>query len=174
MRADGQKQILRITNYNPEQSLYKPRQRNSLSSVTRYDTASSPTEAFEAVSEEVSPNFVVRVDLAGVGVSLVNKRMVEVIYVVVDSINFEYTDSIVAQSINLSCGTLQIDNQLHEALYPVILQPTPITKEAAAVGVPPTVQASVIWLKDQGLSHTSNILAVDYNSYMFKTMESSL
>jgi vacuolar protein sorting-associated protein 13A/C len=156
VRADGQRQILRITNYNPERSLYKLRQRNSLLSATRHETASSHIEAFEAVPEDVSPNYSVRVDLAGVGVSLINKRMVEVIYLVMDSIKFEYTDSIVAQSINLSCNTLQIDNQLHEALYPVILQPTPMSKEAVAVGVPPTVQASVIWLKDRGLSHSSN------------------
>jgi vacuolar protein sorting-associated protein 13A/C len=102
------------------------------------------------VAEEISPTYAVVVDLAGVGVSLVNKKMVEVIYLLMDSIKFEYTNSLIAQSVNLSCGNLQIDNQLHEALYPVILQPTPISKEASAVGALPTVQASIIWLKDQG------------------------
>jgi vacuolar protein sorting-associated protein 13A/C len=120
--------------------------------VSRQDTISSTVEAFEAVSEEVSPNYVVVVDLAGVGVSLVNKKMVEVIYLLMDSIKFEYTNSLIDQSVNFSCGNLQIDNQLHEALYPVILQPTPIAKEASAVGALPTVQGSIIWLKDQGWS----------------------
>jgi len=118
--------------------------------ISRQDTISSTVEAFEAVPEEVSPNYIVVVDLAGVGVSLVNKKMVEVIYLLMDSIKFEYTNSLIAQSVNLSCGNLQIDNQLHEALYPVILQPTPIAKEASAVGALPTVQGSIIWLKDQG------------------------
>lgn len=91
------------------------------------------------------------IDLCGIGVSLVNKRMVEIIYATIDNLKFEYTDSTTARAINLSCGHLQVDNQLHDALYPVILQPTPIPKDASGVGALPTVQASTIWLKDQGL-----------------------
>lgn len=153
VRADGYKQILRITNYDPNRSLYRPRQRsNSTPSIARQDTISSAADAFEAVSEEVNPTYTINVDLAGVGVSLVSKKMIEVIYLVMDSIKFNYLNSTIAQSINMSCGNLQIDNQLHEALYPVILQPSPISKDAPAVGALPTVQTSVIWLKDQGAS----------------------
>lgn len=75
----------------------------------------------------------------------------EVVYVAMDALKFEYSNSAVAQSVNLSCGTLQIDNQLHDAIFPVILQPTPLGKESTGVGALPTVQASVIWLKDQGI-----------------------
>lgn len=150
VKADGQTQILRITNYNSQRSMYKPRRRNTNSAISRQDTNSSTAEAFEAVPEEDTPNYTVAVDLAGVGVSLVNKKMVEVIYLLMDSIKFEYTNSSIAQSVDLSCGNLQIDNQLHEALYPVILQPTPMSKEASAVGALPTAQASIVWLKDQG------------------------
>lgn len=113
----------------------------------------SGMDAFEAITPEIPPSLVIDVDLAGIGISLVNKKMVEVVYLITDNLKFEYTNSSVAQSVNLSCGTLQMDNQLHEALYPVIIQPTPISKEASSVGALPTVQASVIWLKDQGLFH---------------------
>lgn len=105
-------------------------------------------EGFEAVTEEVQPLLTFTLDLAGIGVSMVNRRLVEVIYATFDQLKFEYVDSSIAQAITLSCGSLQIDNQLHDALYPVILQPTPISKEASDVGALPTVQASVIWLKD--------------------------
>lgn len=150
VRADKEKQILRITNYNPEQSLYKPRQRSNTMTSSRQDTISSSAEAFEAITEEVTSSLTFLIDLPGLGVSLVNKRMVEVIYMSMDAIKFEYTNSTVAQSINLALGTLQIDNQLHEAIFPVILQPTPIAKESSGVAALPTAQASVIWLKDQG------------------------
>jgi len=163
VRADGQKQVLRITNYNPERSLYKPRQRSSSLSVSRQDTISSTTDAFEAVTEVVTSSLAVMVDLAGVGISLINKRMVEVIYLVMDNIKVEYTNSTVAQSVNLSCGTLQIDNQLHEAIFPVILQPTPIAKEAGAL---PTVQASLIWLKDQ----EHGVLFIKYCSILLQAL----
>ncbi|KDR84988.1 hypothetical protein GALMADRAFT_233521 [Galerina marginata CBS 339.88] len=166
VRADGQKQILRITNYNPEQSLYKPRPRSGSVSVSRQDTISSTAEAFEAVTEQVDSNLTVLVDLAGIGISLINKRMVEVVYLVVDAIKFEYTDSTVAQSINVACGMLQVDNQLHEAIFPVVLQPTPIAKESADVGALPTVQASVIWLKDQ----EHGVLFIKYCSILLQAL----
>ena len=118
--------------------------------ISRQDTVSSSAEAFEAITEEIASSLTFLLDLPGLGVSLVNKRMVEVVYVAMDAIKFEYTNSTVAQSINLSLGTLQIDNQLHEAIFPVILQPTPIAKESSGVAALPTAQASVIWLKDQG------------------------
>jgi vacuolar protein sorting-associated protein 13A/C len=148
VRADGQKQALRITNYEPQHSLYKPRRFTA--SHDRKNSTMSSTDAFEAVTEEVTETLVFRVEFAGIGISLVNRKMVEVIYVTVGNLKFEYTDSNIAQAVTLSCSSLQIDNQLHDALYPVILQPTPIPKESSGVAALPTVQASVIWLKDQG------------------------
>jgi vacuolar protein sorting-associated protein 13A/C len=118
--------------------------------LTRQDSISASTEAFDAVTEDVPPSLAFTVDFAGIGISLVNKKLVEVIYVSMLALKFEYSNSEVAQAVNLSCGTLQIDNQLHDALYPVILQPTPIPKESNGTAALPTVQASVIWLKDQG------------------------
>ncbi|KAF8974033.1 vacuolar protein sorting-associated protein 13 [Flammula alnicola] len=166
VRADGQKQILRITNYNAEQSLYKPRQRSSSISISRQDTISSNAEAFEAVAEEVTSSLTILFALAGVGLSLINKRMVEVTYLVMDVIKFEYTNSTIAQTINVSVGTLQIDNQLHEAIFPVILQPTPIAKESSGVAALPTVQASVIWLKDQ----EHGVLFIKYCSILLQAL----
>ncbi|KAF5314046.1 hypothetical protein D9611_006808 [Ephemerocybe angulata] len=166
VRADGPKQILRITDYNPERSLYKPKQRSNSMSVSRQDTMSSTVDGFEAVTEEIHPQLTFTLDLAGIGVSLVNRRLIEVIYATFDQLKFEYVDSSVAQAVTLSCGSLQIDNQLHDALFPVILQPTPISKDAADVGALPTVQASVIWLKDQA----HGVLFVKYCSILLQAL----
>ncbi|XP_006454344.1 hypothetical protein AGABI2DRAFT_114096 [Agaricus bisporus var. bisporus H97] len=162
VRADGYKQILRITNYVPEQSLYKPRYRSN--SLSRQDTVSS-AEAFEAVTEQVEISLSAVVDLAGIGISLVDKRMVEVIYATIDDLKFEYTESTTAQAVNLSCH-LQVDNQLHDALYPVIIQPTPIPEDTSGVGTLPTVQASVIWLKDK----EHGVLFVKYFSILLQAL----
>lgn len=169
VRAEDRKQILRITDYNPEFSLYKPMQR-SHGTLSRQDTINSSHDAFEAVQEEVPPTLSFVVDFAGAGVSLINRRMIEVIYLSANGLKFEYTDSPVAQAVNLSCGNLQIDNQLHDALYPVVLQPTPIPKEATEVASLPTVQGSVIWLKDQGRSDTlfySNLLTFRFQNTVY-------
>ena len=149
VRADGPKQVLRISNYVAETSLYKPKRRMT-GSLTRQDSVSSSQEAFEAVQETVTPVLTVSLDLHGIGICLVNKRMVEVVYLSMNALKFEYSSNPIAQSVTLSCGSLQIDNQLHDALFPVVLQPTPISQESKTVAALPTVQASVIWLNDQG------------------------
>ncbi|KAJ7487596.1 vacuolar protein sorting-associated protein 13 [Mycena galericulata] len=165
VRADGHKQVLRITNYNPELSLYKPKRASSVP-LTRQDTISGSAEAFDAITEEVPPSLAFTVDFAGIGISLVNKKLVEVVYVSMNALKFEYTNSPVSQAVNLACGLLQIDNQLHDALYPVILQPTPIPKESNGTAALPTVQASVIWLKDQ----EHGVLFVKYCSVLLQAL----
>ena len=162
VRADGPRQILRISNYDAEYSLYKPKRRNTVS-LTRSDSINSSQDGFEAVQETVSPVLIIALDLHGVGVSLVNKRMVEVVYLSLNTLKFEYANNPVAQSVTLSCGSLQIDNQLHDALFPVVLQPTPITQESKTVAALPTVQASIIWLNDEGkgdLTHDRTVLTL--------------
>ncbi|KAI0047829.1 hypothetical protein FA95DRAFT_1589004 [Auriscalpium vulgare] len=148
IRASGRRQILRITNYVMENSLYRPKIRSSTSTL-RVDTISGNQEAFEAVTEEIQPTFAFILDLKGIGISLVNRRLVEVVYFSMEKFKFDFTTSLVAQAVNVSCGSLQIDNQLHDAVYPVVLQPTPIAKEASDVAALPSIQASLIWLNDQ-------------------------
>ncbi len=147
-------QVIRITNYNPQLSLYKPTRRNTLS-IAQQDSMSGSQEAFEAIQEEIPPTFTLKIDFAGLGLSLINRKTVEVVYFSIDALKFDYTDSPVAQAVNLACGSIQMDNQLHDALFPVVLQPTPIPKDSSTVASLPTVQGSVIWLKDQGMIHTS-------------------
>ncbi|KAF8846387.1 vacuolar protein sorting-associated protein 13 [Paxillus ammoniavirescens] len=165
VRADRHKQVLRITQYVAEKSLYKPKHRTA-GSLSRSDTLAS-SEAFEAVSEEVPPTLRIEVGLAGIGVSLINRKMIEVVYVSMESLKFEYIDNPISQTVNLSCGSLQIDNQLHDGIYPVILQPSPISKEAGGVvAVPPTIQASVTWLKDK----EHGVLFVKYCSILLQAL----
>ncbi|KAF9652010.1 vacuolar protein sorting-associated protein 13 [Thelephora ganbajun] len=165
VRADGQTQILQITNYNQASSVYRPRHRASIS-ITRQDTHVSSQDAFEAVTEEVPPTLMFTLDLEGIGLSLMNRKMLEVIYLSMNSLKFEYSSSPVAQAVNLSLGVLQIDNQLHDAIYPVLLQPTPIPREASVVASPPTIQASVIWLNDQA----HGVLFIKYCSVLLQAL----
>ncbi|KAG6898100.1 hypothetical protein C0992_005427 [Termitomyces sp. T32_za158] len=166
IRANGHRQVLRITDYNPERSVYKPRAPSGSVLLTRQDTLSSNPEAFEAVAEQVSPTLSFTLDLAGIGISLVNKRVVEVLYVLLDALKLEYTNSAVAQAFNMSCGTVQVDNQLHDALYPVVVQPTPVNKESSEVAALPTVQISVLWLKDK----EHGVLFVKYCSILMQAL----
>jgi hypothetical protein len=147
VRADGHMQILSITNYDEEISVYKPKKRGA--ELARQESISSSSEGFEAVAPEAPPGLTFDLELAGIGLSLINRKMIEVVYITIDTLKFQYTDSSIAHAVTLSCGVLQIDNQLHDAIYPVILQPTPIVKQSTNVAALPTVQSSIIWLKDQ-------------------------
>lgn len=152
VRVVDNKQVLRISDYRPEHSLYRPRTRASMSS-SRVNTISS-TDGFEAITEEIKPSFSFNVDFSGIGLSLINRRIVEVVYLSIEKLKFEYSTSNVAQSVNVSFGSIQLDNQLHDAIFPVVLQPTPLTKEAGNTQALPTIQGSVIWLNDQGKMHS--------------------
>lgn len=153
VRADRHKQVLRITPYVAERSLYKPKLPTT-GALSRSDTLGS-LEGFEAVSEDAAPTLRIEVDLAGIGISLINRKMIEVVYASSESLRFEYNNTPGSQAATLCCGSLQIDNQLHDALYPVLLQPSPVSKEASGTAaIPPTIQASVVWLKDQGREDT--------------------
>jgi vacuolar protein sorting-associated protein 13A/C len=149
VRASGHQQVLRLSDYNAETSLYRPKSRIASSSL-RVDTISSGADAFEAITEDNQPSLLLDVDLEGIGISLVNRRVIEVVYLSLEKLRLDYAASPVAQTVNLSCGTVQIDNQLHDATFPVVLQPTPITSNANNVAALPTVQLSLIWLNDQG------------------------
>lgn len=140
---------MRITHYVAERSVYKPKHQTT-GALSRSDTLGS-FEAFEAISEDAAPTLRVEIDLAGIGISLMNRKMIEVVYASLESLHFEYNNTPSSQAVTLCCSSLQIDNQLHDALYPVLLQPSPVSKEASGMAaVPPTIQASVVWLKDQG------------------------
>ncbi|KAF9241379.1 vacuolar protein sorting-associated protein 13 [Melanogaster broomeanus] len=159
VRADRHKQVLRITPYVAERSLYKLKHRNT-GSLSRSDTVAS-SEAFEAISEDVAPTLRVEVDLAGIGISLMNRKMIEVLYVTMESLKFKYDNNPISQA------SLQIDNQLHDAIYPVVLQPSPISREASGVAaVHPTIQASVVWLQDQ----EHGVLFVKYCSILLQAL----
>lgn len=119
-------------------------------SISEVDSRNSSQEAFEAIQEEVPYSLAFRIDFHGLGLSLINRNAVEVVYLSLNSLHAEYTNSPVAQAFNLACSSIQIDNQLHDALFPVVLQPTPLPKDASTVASLPTLQASIIWLKDEG------------------------
>lgn len=142
VRAEEKTQILTISDYSEEVSVYKLKNR----SISRKDTISSIE--FEAVQDVAPPSLAVELKLHGFAISLINRKLIELLYLTFQQVSVEYTNSTTAQSVTLSCQSLQIDNQLHDAQFPVLLQPSPITREARGVGAIPTIQASVVVLND--------------------------
>lgn len=122
--------------------MYKPVRRPT----GRQDTLLSQ-EAFEAIEQDATPTLTVSLSLEGIGLSLINRSMIEVVYLSARGLKVEYMNSDISQSIDLQIGHLQIDNQLPEATFNVVFQPTPISRQGAPKL--PTVNASVIILNDR-------------------------
>lgn len=105
-------------------------------------------EAFEAIQEDGPPSLTVMVFLDSFGLSLLNRAMVEVVYLSSKAFKLEYAASDISQTINLTIGHLQIDNQLPEATFHVVLQPSPLPSRRSGPPLP-VVQSSIILLNDK-------------------------
>lgn len=150
IRAEGSSQRLTISNYRESTSLYKPKRQSSSSSSP--GILGSFQDSFEVVLQDETPFLTINLDLVGLGVSLINRDMVEVVYMSLRQLNVEYSRTVTAQSITFSCFSIQIDNQLYDAMYPVALQPSPLPKQDGMTTPPPAIQISIVYLNDQGLT----------------------
>ncbi|KAJ1311504.1 hypothetical protein OPQ81_009991 [Rhizoctonia solani] len=166
VKAEGPSQTLTISNYLEERSVYKRRARAASGTLQRQDTMSSQ-EAFEAVTAKAIVGLVVKLDLEGIGLSLVNKRMMEILYLTVDGVLLQYTDTDAAQICDVSLRRLQIDNQLHDCQFPIVLQPTLLAQDPNAL---PAIQGSLMVLKDN--SH--GVTFVKYASILLQSLSVQL
>ncbi|CAG8707212.1 4974_t:CDS:2, partial [Acaulospora morrowiae] len=90
-----------------------------------------------------------QIRLKGIGISVINKRMQELLYATMRGLEFKYSDSTLYQSINFTLKWLQIDNQLYGGLCPIILYPTVIPKDTKETEIHPAFQTSLIKAKDE-------------------------
>jgi len=107
-------------------------------------------QGFEAIQQDTTTSFKFKIDFDGFGLSILNKRLLEVIYLSIKGIVLDYTGTTSSHGVTFSCQSIQLDNQLQEGLYPVVLQPTPLARNNSQISAPPVVQISLIVLKDQG------------------------
>ncbi|KAI8319824.1 hypothetical protein GQ54DRAFT_264680 [Martensiomyces pterosporus] len=139
--ASGPQQVLRLTSYAPETSLYAPQIYSAQST--------SSTRRFEVVEPDEKTNFVFRFGLeGGIGVSLINKYASEILFATLSDVEVKFTDSTSNQTGKLTIKWIQIDNQIYGALYPIVLYPTTLGVSMPGVSSPPALQAVVVRAKD--------------------------
>ncbi|CAE6445232.1 unnamed protein product [Rhizoctonia solani] len=166
VKAEGPSQTLTVSNYLEERSVYKRRARAASGTLQRQDTMSSQ-EAFEAVTAKATVGLVVKLDLEGIGLSLVDKRMMEILYLSLEGMLLQYTDTDAAQICDISLRRLQIDNQLHDCQFPIVLQPTLVAQDPNAL---PAIQGALMVLKDN--SH--GVTFVKYASILLQSLSVQL
>ncbi len=140
--ADGPTQSLVLSNYKPKLSLY--RQKTGASTMSQ----SSTSQGFEVKQIESEVNFKAELRLAGVGISLVNSKLRELLYLTFREIEFKYGDSKLYQTINMTTKWIQIDNQLYGGIFPILLYPSVVPKTGKEMEAHPIFQTSITRVKD--------------------------
>ncbi|RKP35136.1 hypothetical protein BJ085DRAFT_22499, partial [Dimargaris cristalligena] len=137
--ADHATQVLRLTSYNQNKSIFKPK-------LQRKDTL---REAFEIVDVSNVTTMTFRLRLEGIGLSLINAKLQELMYTTFRGIEFKYTDSTCNQSLNWMIEWVQIDNQLYGGLNEILLYPTIIPKTGQDTEIRPTLHVALVRAKDE-------------------------
>ncbi|KAI9272903.1 hypothetical protein BDA99DRAFT_569176 [Phascolomyces articulosus] len=144
--------VLVLSDFNPEISLYQPKSSSASVSASSRDGSSregSLRDTFETVDVEHIINYSFELNLAGIGISIVNKRMQEMAYVTIRALDFKYTDSNLFQSVRTSIQWLQVDNQFHGSLHPILCFPSTLPKNITEQQTHPTFHMALDKIKDE-------------------------
>ena len=156
--ADGPTQTLVLSNYKAQKSMYKQKHGNS--------SHGSTATGFEVkeVASEVS--FKAQLRLAGVGVSLVNKHLKELLYLTLREIEIKYSDSKLYQTVASTIKWIQIDNQLYGGIFPILLYPSVVPKTGKEMEAHPIFHAMVTKVKDDSYG----VLYIKYATLLLQQM----
>lgn len=136
--ADGPAQTLTINNFRQSHSLYRQK-----------TTASTSTQSgFEVKAQDTAVTLTARLYFAGVGVSLVNRQMKELIYLTLRDIELKYSDSSLYQTIKATIKWIQIDNQLYGGIFPIIFYPSVVPKTGKELEAHPILHSAITRVKD--------------------------
>ena len=137
--ADGPTQTLKISNFKQSKSLY--RQRSAAASQ-------STQSGFEIKEQDTEVTLAARVHFAGVGISLVNRHLKELVYITLRDIDVKYSDSALHQTVKATVKWIQIDNQLYGGIFPIILYPSVVPKSGKELEAHPILHAAITRVKD--------------------------
>jgi vacuolar protein sorting-associated protein 13A/C len=140
--ADGPTQMLVLSNYKESKSLYRQKTGASTSSQT------SVAQSFEVKEIDSEVNLKAQLRFAGLGISLVNSKLKELLYLTFREIEVRYGDSKLYQTLNTTIKWIQIDNQLYGGIFPILLYPSVVPKTGKEMEAHPIFHTQIIRVKD--------------------------
>ncbi|KAL8726828.1 MAG: hypothetical protein Q9166_006444 [cf. Caloplaca sp. 2 TL-2023] len=156
--ADGPTQTLVLSNYKPSKSLYKQK--------TGQNSQGSVATSFEVKELESDVTFKAQLRLAGIGISLVNKNLKELLYLTFREIEFKYSDSKLYQTLNTTIKWIQIDNQLYGGIFPILLYPSVVPKTGNEMEAHPIFHTMLTRVKDDSYG----VLYIKYATLLLQQM----
>ncbi|RCH95152.1 hypothetical protein CU098_002571, partial [Rhizopus stolonifer] len=145
--ADDSALVLLLTDFDLSRSLYRPKS-SGTSTLASTSREGSVRDSFETINIQHIINYVFEFNLAGFGISVINRHAQELAYATMKGLDFKYTDSNMYQSIRLSLQWLQIDNQLYGSTYPILCYPTTLPKVSHELSTHPTLHVALDKVKD--------------------------
>ncbi|PNS16408.1 Vacuolar protein sorting-associated protein 13 [Sphaceloma murrayae] len=155
--AEGPTQTLVLSNWNPRASLYK--QKSATASA-------STSTGFEVKEQDSDVTLKAEIRFAGIGLSLVNKQMRELIYLTLRDIDVTYKDSKLYQMLSTEIKWIQIDNQLYGGIFPLIFYPSVVPKTGKEMAAHPIFKAAVTRVKDDSYG----VLYIKYFTFLMQQM----
>lgn len=158
IEAEGPTQTLVLSNYRPSKSMYK--QQKPISSQ------SSVSTGFEVkdISSEVT--FKAQLRLSGIGVSLINQKLKELVYLTFRDIEVKFRESKLYQTLGMTIKWIQVDNQLYGGIFPILLYPSVVPKTGREMEAHPIFNATVTRVKDDSYG----VLYIKYASLLLQQM----
>ena len=155
--AEGPSQTLVMSNYKPQMSLYKQK---SASATT------STTTGFEVKEQDTNVTLKATVRFAGIGISLVNSQLRELVYATWRDIELKYTDSPLYQTVALTVKWIQIDNQLYGGIFPLLFYPSVVPKTGKEMEAHPIFRTTITRVKDDSYG----VLYIKYFTFLLQQM----
>ncbi|KAL9586008.1 MAG: hypothetical protein Q9203_004021 [Teloschistes exilis] len=156
--ADGPTQTLVLSNYKQSKSLYKQK--------SAQGSQGSLASSFEVKEQESDVTFKAQLRLAGIGISLVNKNLRELLYLTFREIEFKYSDSRLYQTLNATIKWVQIDNQLYGGIFPILLYPSVVPKTGKEMEAHPIFHTMITRVKDDSYG----VLYIKYATLLLQQM----
>ncbi|KAI9846000.1 MAG: hypothetical protein M1837_004406 [Sclerophora amabilis] len=156
--ADGPTQTLVLSNYKPSKSLYKQKSNTS--------SQASVSTGFEVKDMDMDVTFKAQIRFAGIGISLINRHLKEMMYLTFRDIEIKYHDSPLYQTVNSTIKWIQIDNQLYGGIYPLILYPSVVPKTGKEMEIHPIFHAMVTRVKDDSYG----VIYIKYATLLLQQM----
>lgn len=156
--AEGPTQTLVLSNYKASKSLYKQKSATA--------SQSSVATGFEVKEMNTDVTFKAQLRLAGIGISLVNKHLKELLYMTFREIELKYNESKLYQTIGSTIKWVQIDNQLYGGIFPIILYPSVVPKTGKEMEAHPIFHAMVTRVKDDSYG----VLYIKYATLLLQQM----
>lgn len=156
--AEGPTQTLILSNYTQSKSLYKQKSAEA--------SQSSIATGFEVKDVESEVTFKAQLRLAGIGISLINKNMKELLYTTFREIELKYSDSRLYQTLNSTIKWIQIDNQLYGGIFPILLYPSVVPKTGKEMEAHPIFHFMMTKVKDDSYG----VLYIKYATLLLQQM----